>query len=111
MDPTKYFKHDVTHWVVTGSDGFGGFLFSAPTLYKGRWEDTAVQFRTMKGEEETSNAVVYLPIAVAIGDYVAQGDHETTSVANPTSVDGHRVRQRHSTTDLRNMSVLHKAFI
>jgi len=109
MDPTKYFLHDVTHWTVTGSDGFGGFLYSAPVLYKGRWEDTAVQFRTSKGEEETSNTVVYLPIAVDIGDYLIEGDQ--TAITNPTTIDGHRVRQRHSTTDLRDMSVLHKAFL
>lgn len=109
MDPTKYFKHDVTHWSVTGSDGFGGFTFGAPIFYKGRWEDTAVQFRTTKGEEETSNAVVYLPIAVDIGDYVAQGDQ--TTITNPTTIDAQRVRQRHSTTDIRDLSVLHKAFL
>ena len=111
MDPTKYFLHDVTHWATTGSDGFGGFTFGTPVLYKGRWEDTAVQFRTTKGEEETSNTVVYLPEAVDIGDYLAQGDQTASSNPTVAGVGGYRVRQRHSTTDLRNLSVLHKAFL
>jgi hypothetical protein len=109
MHPERYMHHDITHWPVTGTDGFGGFTFGPPVLLQGRWEDTAVQFRTISNEEETSNSVAYLLVDVDIGDYLAEGDY--TSVANPTTVDGHRVRQRHRTTDLQNLSVLRKVFL
>lgn len=105
---TRHLRQDVTHWPVTGTDGFGGFTLAAPVLLAGRWEDKAEQFRTATEEEETSNSIVYLEVDVDIGDYLAEGDH--TAVANPTEV-GHRVRQRNRTTDLSNLTSLRKVFL
>lgn len=109
---TKNFHHDVTHWVVTGSNGFGGFTFGTPTLLRGRWEDKVEQFRNPRDEEEVSQSVVYLDTDVDIGDYLAQGDYATTPTADPTTLDGaSRVRQRFRTTNLRDLVALRKVYL
>jgi hypothetical protein len=105
---TRHLRQDVTHWPVTGTDGFGGFLYGPPTLLEGRWEDKAVQFRTATEEEATSDSIVYLDVDVDIGDYLAEGDF--TTEADPSDI-GHRVRQRHRTTDLSNLTSLRKVFL
>ncbi|KKM27946.1 hypothetical protein LCGC14_1569620 [marine sediment metagenome] len=103
--------HDnVTHWPNAGSDGFGGFTYGAPVTFKGRWEDKNVLFLTLAGEEETSNAVVYVPQAVAIGDYLGQGD--LTADADPTAIDGpFRIRGYNRSTDLRGLNQIMKAIL
>jgi len=112
MRVARNLRHDVTHWPMTGSDGFGGFLFGAPVLLKGRWETKAELFQSTNNEEEISQSVVYLQTDISIGDYLGLGDHATTPVANPTSLtSAHRIRQRNKTTDLRNLTSLRKAFL
>ncbi len=105
-------RDDVTHWPVTGSDGFGGFTYGNPVLLPGRWEDQSIQFVTDNMEEAISTAIVYLNTDVDVGDYLGFGDHATVPIANPTSLTtAHRIRQRHRTTDLRRMQSLRKVFL
>lgn len=107
---TRNLKHDVTHWPLTGSDGYGGFLYGTPVKVKGRWEEKAVLFVTPGNEEVVSQAIVYLATDITEGDYLGQGD--LTATADPTTLQGtYRIRQRHKTTDLRNLIALRKAFL
>lgn len=110
MSMLRNMKQDVTHWAVTGSDGFGGFLFSAPAILKGRWEQKAELFLTDAGEEATSAAIVYLAGDVDAGDYVALGDHLLES--NPGTLSaGARIRAYGKVTDLRNAESLRKVWL
>lgn len=110
MGLERHMHDDVTHWPVTGSDGFGGFLFGTPVKIKARWEDKNVLFLGTNGEEETSNAIVYVPAAVPIGDYLGLGDLVATP--DPTSIDGpFRVRAANRSTDLRALSEINKAIL
>jgi hypothetical protein len=106
---------DVTHWSVTGSDGFGGFTFAAPVLLAGRWQEAHELFLTPNNEEVLSNAIVYLENDVDVGDFLALGDYANPLVGptlTPPEVDGaYRIRQRNKTTDLRNLIALRKAFL
>jgi hypothetical protein len=110
MGVERYMHDDVTHWANAGSDGFGGFTFGTPVTFKGRWEDKNILFLTASGEEETSNAIVYVPQAVDIGDYLGFGD--LTADADPTAVDGpQRVRGYNRSTDLRGLNQIMKAIL
>jgi len=105
-------KQDVTHWPVTGSDGYSGFTFGPPIELKGRWEEKGEMFLTEENEEVVSKAVVYLGADVDVGDYLAEGKHALipvpTALSNPRA---YRVRQRAKITDLRNLQCLRKAYL
>jgi len=112
MNAERNLRQDVTHWPVTGSDGFGGFLFGAPSLLRGRWEEKAELFQDINNEEAVSEAIVYLMSDIDIGDYLGLGDFATVPEANPTTLNNaHRIRQRNRTTNLRNLTALRKAYL
>ena len=111
---TRHLREDVTHWPVTGSNGFGGFNFGAPVLLKGRWEEKAELFMDPNGEEVASTAIVYLSADTDVGDYICHGDYVTTPVADPTSLTTevtHRIKQGHRTTDLRAVRAIRKVYL
>lgn len=107
---TRNLTQDVTHWPVTGSDGYGGFTFGSPSLLRGRWEFKAELFINLDNEEVVSRAVVYLNAAIEPGDYLAEGDQ--TSILSPLSAVGSdRIRNCGRTTDLRALNTLWKAWL
>lgn len=114
MDISRNLRHDVTHWRVTGSDGFGGSTFATPVLLKGRWEDKVEQFRNSLNEEVVSHSIVYLLTDVETGDYLALGDHSDTTdplILNSSGTIARTVEQQHRSTDLRNLVALRKVFL
>lgn len=110
MSFVRHLKDDVTHWPVSGTDGFGGFTFGTPVLLKGRWQERAELFREDDNEERISMAIVYLNTNIAVGDYLGLGDSITTPIPT-TLTTAHRVRQMHKTSDLRNLLVIRKVFL
>ena len=111
MNLLRNLRQQVTHWPLTGSDGYGGFTYGAPVLHKGRWEDKNELFITPDHEEVVSAAVVYLNTDVAAGDYLAEGDFATVPTANPVTVNGRRIRNYGKSTDLRGLVALRKAWL
>lgn len=114
MNIQRNLKHQITHWPVTGSDGFGGSTFGTPVVYMGRWEDTVEQYRNRKNEEVVSHSVVYLLTDVQVGDYLALGDYTATAspvTLNSTATIARTVEQQHRTTDLANLVALRKVFL
>ena len=110
MGVSRHMHDDVTHWPVDGSDGFGGFTFGEAVKFKGRWEDKAELFIDLNGEQETSRAVVYTPIAVPVGDYLALGDKTATS--DPTTIDGpFRVRAYQRSTNLSGLRSIMRSIL
>jgi hypothetical protein len=108
---TRNLREDVTHWPVTGSDGYGGFTFGTPIKLKGRWEEKQELFLTLDNEEEVSKAIVYLNADVAEGDYLGQGDQTTEADPTASTADAHRLRQYDKVTDLRALNALRKAWL
>ncbi len=107
---SRNLREDITHWPLTGTDGYGGFTYGAPVKLKGRWEDKTVLFLNDDNEEVVSAAIVYLENDIVSGDYLGQGDF--TATADPTTIAGpRRIRQRQKTTDLRNLLAIRKAFL
>ncbi len=111
MNLLRNLRESVTHWPLTGSDGYGGFTYGTPILLKGRWEDKNELFITPDNEEVVSAAIVYLNTDIAAGDYLAQGDHATIPVPNPVTVAGRRIRNYGKSTDLRGLVALRKAWL
>lgn len=111
MNLLRNLRETVTHWPVTGTDGYGGFTFGSPILLKGRWEDKNELFITPDHEEVVSAAIVYLNTDIAAGDYLAQGDHATVPIANPITVAAKRIRNYGKSTDLRGLVALRKAWL
>ncbi len=110
MSLSRLMHDDVTHWAVSGSDGYGGFLYAAPVKFKARWEGKNVLFLDLNGEEKTSNAIVYTPSQIPVGDYLGLGD--LTATVDPASIDGtFRVRASNRSTDLRNVNSILKAVL
>jgi hypothetical protein len=109
MGASRNLRHKVTWW-PTSQAAYGGFSFGMPELLRGRWEENAQQFRTPEGEEVVSSAIAYLSADVSIGDYIMLGDF--TDHSDPTALQGaYRVRQFSKVTNLRNISVIRKAFL
>jgi len=112
---TRNLKDQITHWALTGNNGYGGFSYAAPALIAARYEARSELFRNADGEEETSNAIIYLASDVGVGDYVAQGD--LSAVSDPTTpvtagaTTPLRVKQFNKHTDLRGGFVQRKAFL
>ncbi len=110
MSLARLMHDDVTHWPVTGSDGFGGHLFDTPVKFKARWEDKNVMFLNLQGDEEVSRSIVYTPSAIPVGDYLALGDLVAT--LDPTTINGpSRVRAANRSTDLGGLRSIQKAIL
>ncbi len=106
----RHMKQDITHWIVVGSNGFGGFTYGPPSVMLGRWEQIATRFVAADGEETTSSAVAYVPKDIVVGDYLAEGDHK--HLTDPSILPAaFRARQFQRITDLRNMNAVRKVFM
>jgi len=99
-----------TIWEVTSESVYEGIQVSTPQVIKCRWEDQAVLFRLITGEEVVSRAIVYVDRDVDIGTYMAYGDYK--EVLDPTTLDtAFRVRQTEKKNNLRATEVERKVFL
>ncbi len=107
---SRNLHEDTTHWPYTGPDTYGGFVFGTAVLFKGRWEGADKLSEESTTREELSDAVVYVPVDVQIGDYLAEGD--LTAQGDPTIIDGAwKVRDYNRMTDLRKLNTIRKAML
>jgi hypothetical protein len=108
---TNKLHQKATWWALIGGDGFGGDRFASPILVDCRWEDRSEVFRgQIDRREMVSNAVIYLDIDVAAGDYLCQGDQ--TGQANPTTVTGaFKIQLYQKKPDLRSLDYLRRAVL
>ncbi|MEE8599213.1 MAG: hypothetical protein V3S69_06875 [Dehalococcoidales bacterium] len=111
MNFARNLKQEVTHWPVTGSDGYGGFTFGPPVTLVSRWEEKVELFITPGNEEAHSRVVAYFNTDIGVGDFMALGD--LTATADPGALNGQafRVRNYSKTTDLRNLNTLRKVWL
>lgn len=78
-------NQSITYWAKQAPDGFGGYSWTAPTTFLGRWETRTELFIDPDGNEKRSRARVFVPQDVEIGGYVYLG---TSAAADPLSVSG-----------------------
>ncbi len=80
----------VTHFARgTTISAFGDYTHDDPVEINGRWEQRAELFIGSDGNEQRSNAVVYLDTDVAIGDFLLLGE-ASSSTANPEDEENAR---------------------
>lgn len=111
MGLLRKLSQTATYWPVTGSDGYGGHTFGDPVKVDCRWQDRNEVFLLPSNEEVVSQAVVYLNTDISAGDFLAEGDHATVSIADPHTVDAKKVRNYGKSTDLRAGVALRKAWL
>lgn len=106
--PNNGMTGQVTYWAPAGTNRYGQPTFAAGVKLAGRWEDKAVQVRRNTGEEFTSQSVVYLESAVALGGMLVEGD--LGGVGSPP-LTAKEIQQTETIPDLRSLGKLHRAFL
>lgn len=103
------FPHVATYWGAPTLAGYGVYTFAAPVQVNCRWEDKNEEFINDQGNDEMSQAVVYLDTDVAPGGYLFLG---TSAVADPTTVDGaHKIKRFTKIPDVRAVNYQLKAWL
>ena len=114
MPMLRNLRDTITYWRVTGNDGFGGYTLAAPTVLRARWTEGQQKFVNASGEEDVSQATVYLESDVVIGDWIALGNYKfEPDPFNPAEgvITPYRVRGFSRVANLRNSTNLRTAFI
>jgi hypothetical protein len=96
-----------TYWPPTGADAFGTTTHGTAVAIMCRWQDRAVLFRDIDGQEMTSSAIVYPDRALAPRGQIALGTHAGT----PLAAGAKEVRQAGTSPDLDGDEVLHKVWL
>jgi len=109
-----------TYWCASGAtpDGAGGLDFSRvpPQLVRCRWQDKAVLFRSVDGQELTSSAIVYTDRRVEPRGYLALGDwtelmNDEGYVDPASACNAREIRQIDRSPNLRGTLVLNKVYL
>ena len=66
-------KQTIVYWASPTPDGYGGSTYSDPVEIMGRWEDKQELIKTNNGEEQLSQARVWLLQDVDEGGYLYLG--------------------------------------
>lgn len=104
------YTQEITHWAETALDGFGNRAYASPVLLLGRWSDRTDLAIEFEGETKLSKAVVYLLIDVALGGFLALGDH--TATLDPTSLtDAYIIKVFAKIPNLRGTEFIRKVMV
>lgn len=106
IDYARDMNQAATYWTPGTSGGFGT-TYGDPVPLMVRWEDKSELYRDAQGNEVISSAVVYVPMPVEIGGFLALGDHTGT----PPEAGAREIRQTGSTVDLDGTVRLSKAIL
>jgi len=102
-------------WEATGHDKFGTPTYAAAVELPCHWEDKAELFRTLKGEELVSAAVVYLAQQVKRGSMMWYGDlADVPDSADPKSESNsnvYEVSQQGRVKDVEATEALYTAWL
>lgn len=104
------FAQTITYWAISGKSGYGGYNFDSPITFTGRWEDRSELFRTRDGDERVSKSVIFSPIDLDIGGYLALGDYSAN--ADPTIIsDAFEIQMFSKISDLGALEFTRKAVL
>lgn len=105
------YSQQATYWAATGESLYGAQnAFGSPVVLLVHWEDRQEQAMDAKGHEFMTQAVVFVPQAVAIGGFLALGDR--SSEVDPTALSGaYEIKKLVSIPDIRNVVTERRAFL
>lgn len=107
----RFYIQDVTYWGIASRDTFQSITFSAPAVFKGRWEDKNQEVITHSGETFVSRSAVHYPqtLNVEIDGYLFNG---VSGASDPRAVVGaYQVKTLSSHPDLRNLETVKVALL
>jgi hypothetical protein len=109
---SRNLRKRLTYWSRGAPDGFGGTAWGASVNLKGRWEERTEQFLDAKGDEHTSEAVVYVDRDIEIGGYILNG---TSTAADPLTLTGDseakEIREYRKIPDLKYLRFERKLYL
>lgn len=110
---TRSLRQTAIYWPPAAPDGLGGQTYGTAIEIRCRWQDVAVLFRNDQGEEETSDAVVYVDRVLQRKGYLALVSFvEDSSYATPHDVVGSKeIRQVNVSPSLRNQFQVNKVYL
>jgi hypothetical protein len=102
-------RQDITYWAPGAENQFGGKVYSAPVVIKGRWEDKVENIIDDKGQDTVSKSRIYTQTEVKTTGFLLNG---VSAVADPTEVaDAQEIRTIGSTPNLSSLARLYTAWI
>lgn len=110
MNFASFFKQDVTHWAISGKNGYGKPSFASPVNLKGRVQEQKTITRSAIGAKEiVFGSSIYLSTSVSVGDYLAEGKY---TGADPLLVLAAReVKSVSKSRDISGTNTLYTAFL
>ena len=106
---TTFLKQKITHWSLSGVDGFNEESFTAPVTLNARWEDRSSVVLNDDGVEVMSNSRVYLATDIKVNDYLFNG---ISTVTDPRTLnEANRVINFRKVPDLFNSDFERRAFV
>lgn len=112
---TAFLRQDAVYWAVGVPDGFGGSSYSPGREIKCRWQDGTTAFLSTSGEQEISDANVYVPEDLELESYLYLGTVDgltAAQVADPRLVQNALViRGRSKQPDLAGKRFLRKVWL
>ena len=111
----KKLKEWAVHWAGATNDGFGEYTFDPATEHKVRWQEKQETFIDFDGEEQVSQAIVYMEDSVARkGSWLLRSrlsaldsDHDNPKVID----DAFPIKGIQESPNLRNKQALRKVYL
>lgn len=104
-------RKKLTYWSKGAPDGFGGVAWDTPVNLNGRWEERTEQFVDAKGDEQKSEAVVYVDIDTEIGGYILNGTSTAASPLTVTSPEPKEIKEARKIPDLKYLRYERKLYL
>jgi len=90
---SKIRKQQAVYWSPSSYDGFGQPVMGTAVQITCRWEDVHEQFLDVDGQDQTSNARVYVSQDVSLGGYLWLGDIASKPSDPKTDNDAWEIRK------------------
>ena len=108
--PTARNMHeDLTYWAPAARDKFGERSYATPVVMRGRWMVKNELITSLTGDEVVSSAHAVVPVDVAEGGMLVQGDY--AAQPDPLLTAAYEIKTYTKIPDLRQSSWLRQAFM
>jgi hypothetical protein len=97
------YTQEATYWGAPVHNNWGGTDYGQPRVIMVRWHEKTERFLNREGQDQLSNAIVFLPEEIDEFGYLAMGD--VSNVAKPEDTDkAFQIQRIEIIPDLRNLN-------
>lgn len=108
-------KQKLVHWPGAANDGYGGYTYGTAVEYICRWQDKQETFKDFDGEEQISNAIIYMEVGIARkGSWVYKGELADldSEHSDPKSIDNaFPIQAIQESPNVRGTQTLYKVYV